>query len=238
MAHVLNLRYSSSAGPVRVFVNGFLLINDPTGENSGSRLEPYVRPGKNLLRLEAQAVPKASVTVQVVVAPDSGGPEESELARLQLPNPNAPAGVAQTVFELPATLPLWGWTQLQPIPPGAEPAAHKFLATLAQLLQRGPDGELLRMLNFKHTEIGAATTIGKAAMDRGLAEGLTARRNQPGFKIDLVSPSELALVSSPERCLVRALRKDGHDAIMMFSDGMWMGFEVTLGFNQQWGVIR
>ncbi len=238
MPDTLNLRYRSSAGAVRVFVNGFLLINDLVGENSGTRLEPCVRPEKNALRLDASRAPKAKTMVEVVVAPDTGGPGETILAQLQLPDPGFPDGVAQTTFELPASTPIWGWTQLQPIPLGAEASVHRFLVSFAQHLQNGPDNELLNVLSYKHGEVGAAMTIGKSAMDLGLVEGLAARRRKPAFRVDVVAPSDLALVWSSDRSLVRPLRQNGYDAIMMFADGMWLGFELTLGFRNQWAVIR
>ncbi len=95
------------------------------------------------------------------------------------------------------------------------------------------------MLGQKHAEIGAAMGIGQAAMDRGIGEGLSRRRAQPGFLVDVVGRDELSLAWSPDRRFARALRNDGRDAILLSSEGEWQGFDVTMGFDQgKWIVIR
>lgn len=239
MPNILNLRYSGS-GQGRVFVNGFLVVNDLTGESASTRLEPYALPGQNLLRVESLAHPHTDLAAQVVVLSDQEGGGEWVLCQLRLPDPNSPDSAAQAVFELPGgTLPTWAWSQFQPAPQGTESGIYGLLSALSTRILSGPDEELLRLLQLKHTEIGMALGIGKDAMDQGLTRGLALRRSNPGFQIDLASQSDLLLVWAPDRRVVRALRKNGHDAIMIRNDGAWHGFEVVLGFNQgHWIVLR
>lgn len=237
MGDILSLRYSSSGGPVRVFVNGFMLINDLTGEGVGARLEPYARPGVNLIRLDAHTAPQASVTAQIVSI--GGADAETVLARLSLPDPTSPGGVLQHEFEMPADTPRWAWTQFAPAPKAAESAAYDTLATLARLLRSGSDSDLLKILRLKHAEIGSAMGIGQAAMDGGLTAGLANRRTDTAFQVEVPARAQLSLEWSDDRHLARALRADGRDAILLFSDGEWQGFPVTLGYSEgAWIVIR
>lgn len=239
MSYFLNLRYSTSGGPVRVFVNGFLIINDLAGESSSARLEPYVQPGKNLLRVQSRAAPQASVAAQVVALQQQGGSNESVLAKVQLPRPDAPGGMVEVAFNLPPSMPVWGWSSLLPAPADADASVYAFLVMLATLLRDGPDDQLLGHLQHKHSEVGAALGIGKGAMDQGLVRGLATRSAVQGFQVTLAAQHDVALVWSPDRRLARAMRSDGSDAVMIRSDGMWSGFEITLGFNQgRWIVIR
>lgn len=239
MSHYLNLRYSTSGGPVRVFVNGFLIVNDLAGESSSARLEPYVQPGKNLLRVQSQAPPQTSVAAQVVALQQEGGSGESVLAEVQLPRPEAPGGMVEVAFDLPPGMPVWGWCGLLPAPAGADASVYAFLVMLATLLRDGPDDQLLSQLQHKHAEVGAALGIGKDLMDQGLVRGLAARSAVQGFQVTLAAQPDLVLVWSPDRRLARAMRRDGSDAVMIRSDGTWSGFEITLGFHKgRWIVIR
>ena len=147
MAVHLMLRYTSTGYPVRVFVNGFLLINDLAGERSGTRVEPYVLPGRNGLRLDTtQAERDASVTLQLVLIPDDGGADERVLLDLQYPDGGLSIGVVERSFELPAMLPRWAWANLQPAPAEAnERSARVFLAELGGLIAAGPDEQLLAL---------------------------------------------------------------------------------------------
>lgn len=234
------LRYRATSGPVRVLVNGFLLIIDSVGENSGTRLEPYVQPGRNALRLEVGPGVDANVSLQVVLVPEDGGPGEAVLVDLQYPDPRASAGIIEWPFDLPASMPTWSWGQLQPAPPSAEPTLHGFLQALGALILRGPDDDLLRALAYKHTEVGAALGIGKAAMDQGLVGGLARLRSAPDFQVNVAAPADLLPAWSPDRRLVRPLRKNGEEAIVYTGPGKrWRGFEVKLGYNRgAWIVIR
>jgi hypothetical protein len=239
MKNQLMLRYASTAGPVRVSVNGFLLLLDRVGENSATRLEPYVRPGQNVLRVEANVAPTARVTAQVALVPDDGGPGDTPLVTVSLPAPGSSGGAAEAPFALPATLPAWNWTQLQPAPPGAEVTLQPYLGMLGSLLQRGPDDELLRHLAYKHTEVGAALGIGRAAMDQGLIQGLAGVRSAPGFRVDVCGPTDLVPSWSPDRRLLRPLRRSGADAIQIGFPGEVNGFELALGFHRgTWIIIR
>lgn len=241
MAVHLMLRYTSTGYPVRVFVNGFLLINDLAGERSGTRVEPYVLPGRNGLRLDTtQAERDASVTLQLVLIPDDGGADERVLLDLQYPDGGLSIGVVERSFELPAMLPRWAWANLQPAPAEAnERSARVFLAELGGLIAAGPDEQLLARLDYKHREIGQAAGIGQARMDTGLLKGLEARRATAGWRVRVAEAQDLVLLWSPDRHVARAMLRDWQDAIQLFNGRDWTGFQVTLGFSQgHWIVIR
>lgn len=57
--------------------------------------------------------------------------------------------------------------------------------------------------------------------------GLTTRSAVQGFQVTLAAQQDVALVWSPDRRLARAMRGDGSDSVMIRSDGMWSGLEIT-----------
>ena len=71
------------------------------------------------------------------------------------------------------------WTRLQPVPADAELRACGFLALLAVRLPSGPAGDLLRLLQTKHAEVGRALNVGKEALNQCLLSGLEERRSLP-----------------------------------------------------------
>jgi hypothetical protein len=239
MISTLHLRYrSSGGGQVRVFINGFLIINDLIGETVNSRLEPYVRPGLNVLLVITDPSRQTSVNAQVVLVSESGS-DDGRLAQVTIPNPASPGATAQVQFNLPASTPDCLWTRLQAVRADDNLRAHGFLASLSARLSSGPDAEILSMLQTKHIEVGRALGLEKEAMDLGLLEGLKRRRALPSFRVELCTPTDLTLVWSPDRTLARSLRKNGTDAILLYIDGVASGFEVTLGMDrEQWIVIR
>jgi hypothetical protein len=134
-----------------------------------------------------------------------------------------PEPASQVSFELPAHLPRWTWMSAQPAPAGSERLIPETLESLALALTRGPDDVLLQQLALKHGDIGAALGIGKDRMDRGLLQSLAARRASADFRADVV----------------RALRRDGRDAIQLHYQGDWSGFAVSLAFGAgRWWILR
>jgi hypothetical protein len=150
-----------------------------------------------------------------------------------------PEPASQVSFELPAHLPRWTWMSAQPAPAGSERLIPETLESLALALTRGPDDVLLQQLALKHGDIGAALGIGKDRMDRGLLQSLAARRASADFRADVVAAQDLQLVWSPDRRVVRALRRDGRDAIQLHYQGDWSGFAVSLAFGAgRWWILR
>ncbi len=238
MASHLTLRYSST-GKARVYLNGFLIINDLSGESSSNRLEPYAIPGRNELRIESLSAPDSVVSAQVAWISDADGSELQILGQSVLPDPSQPHPYSQLLFDLPPDLPRWSWMAAQPAPVGSEQRINDTLQQLALALQQGPDSVLLDLLKLKHSEIGTALAIGKDKMDQGMLQGMAARRQSPGFQVDLAAAGQQELAWLPDRRIVRVLRKDGHDAIMLQHQGMRSGFATSLGFAQgQWWVLR
>jgi hypothetical protein len=234
----LMLRYVGEGGPIQVWVNGFLLVNDIAGERSGTRIEPYVLPGNNLLRIDASSAPNAKVTVEIVLASEDGR-SAVPVSQAQLPDPRAQGGVLQLPFRLAPDLPTWNWTQLQPAPPGVEATLHSFLVGFASLLARGPDDDLLRQVAYKHTEVGAALGYAKPTVDQGLLQDLAAQRSAPGFRVDVAAPGDLVPMWSPDRRLLRPLRRNRQDAVAVSLDGRLFGFELVLGHHRgNWIIIR
>jgi hypothetical protein len=239
MSRDLMLRYISTAGPVQVSVNGFLLENDIVGERSATRLEPYVLPGTNRIRVDASAAPASRVSIEIAVVPDDGRSPGVPVIQLQHPGPSGAGGILDATFQLPPDLPAWNWAQLQPAPAGAEATLHGFLTHFAALLARGPDDELLRLLAYKHTEIAAALGMAKQEMDQGLLEGLARRRATPGFRVDVAAPSDLVPLWSPDRRLLRPLRRTRQDALLLPGAAGPNGFELVLGMHRNtWIIIR
>lgn len=231
------LRYRSDVFPVRIAVNGFYLINDTDGQSANVRLEPYLRAGSNHLRLEADPGATGPLRLLVLRIDADGTGEETLLAALALPDPAITDGGLEREFTV-SGLPPWRWERFDPLPDNLA-AQHTRLAELARLLRADPDGALPRLLDLKHTEIGAALGLGRAAMDQGLGAGLAKLRSQPGFAVDLVPLADYRPWRVPGGGLVRAMRADGGDAIQMNVGGDWHGFEVTLGEDRgQIQIIR
>ncbi|MFV3074855.1 hypothetical protein [Niveispirillum fermenti] len=244
---MVQLHVDSHAGSVparlTIWVNGFLLVNDLTGERSSSRLEPYIRAGENLLEVEITGAVDDRVTVAVqIVDPDNGDPGRS-LVSITLPAAGENPFKASERFDLAGPWPIWLWTTfpsvMRPDDPDILLSARAVVARLATLLARGPDTELLDMLRLKHDEIGLALDIGGPHMDAGLRDGLAALRRQDGFRVEMARSAQFRLSWSSDLRLARALRADGTDAIRIGAAGRMDGFEVTLGCpDGTWQVVR
>jgi hypothetical protein len=234
----LMLSYANTGG-ARISLNGFLLVNDLVGESGSLRVEPYAVPGTNLLRIETLLTRDAQATVQIALVSGAGGTVTQLLSQVTHPGATRPVSSTQTTFELPAHLPRWNWVGAQPAPAGSERLIPDALARLATALMRGPDDVLLQLLALKHSETGTALGIGKERMDRGLLHSLGVRRGHPEFRVEVAAPEDLDLAWSSDRRIVRALRRDGRDAIQLRHEGAWSGFAVSLAFGTgQWWVQR
>lgn len=238
MALQLTLRYANT-GAARISLNGFHLVNDLTGESGSLRAEPYAVPGTNVLRIDTPPTPDAQATVQIALVSDLDGTVTQLLSQVTHPDATRHVPSSQTTFELPPHLPRWTWVGAQPAPAGSERLIPEALARLATALMRGPDDLLLQLLALKHGEIGTALGIGKERMDRGLLHSLGVRRAHPEFRVEVAAPEDLDLAWSSDRRIVRALRRDGRDAIQLRHEGDWSGFAVSLAFGTgQWWILR
>lgn len=227
--------YCRSDGTASVFLNGFLLISKGEEENSTSKVNHFLKNGENILEIHLQDPNESDVLVKVFYRPDDPPPEAvpEPLVQFSLPGEEA-LGTQRVIlpFQVPPGLPEWWWVRHSvPAPDDAEHVAYTTLRVLADLLRSGPDGVLQEHLNLKHAEISAAFGLDKGELDDSLSEGLSARREAPGFSVQLATEDEVFFAWSSDRTVARALRRDGQDAILITTPDGSFGFQVFLGWD-------
>lgn len=230
------LRFAPATPGLRVFLNGFLLVNDRDGEASTTRVGAFLAPGANVVVLDAGDDPQAAGRAIVTPGDDAFA---APLADVTLPDPETPGSVAQDRFDPPAGTPAWRWTRAEAVEGDVVDDLHRFLSTVAEAFAAPDVGRLLALLATKHEELGQSFGIGRARMDTGLSQGLATRREQGGLTVDLASPEDLDLVWSPDRTHVRPLRGDGSDALHLLVGGAPQPFELHVGrLDGSWAVLR
>jgi hypothetical protein len=236
VAQNTTLRFAPTAPGLRVFVNGFLLINDLDGEGATHRIAGFLAPGDNTLSLSAEMDARAAGRTVVIASDD---PFAAPVADLSWPAPDVAGVVTTATFVAPDGAVAWSWTEADPVEGEATDQVHGLLTTLAEAFLDPDPGQLLQFLAVKHDEVGRALGIGKERMDAGLARGLAARREQGGLATDVVPAGDLTLIWSPDRTHARALRSDGTDALSLVVAGTPQPFEVHVGrLRGAWTILR
>jgi hypothetical protein len=171
-----------------------------------------------------------------------GNPETApELLTMTTGAASMPGLPVAGFLTLDHTAPFFGWHRAAAIDDidAHISALYRGLRVLAQLLQSGPNAELLSMLEMKHEEIARAVGLPLAEMNGGLLEGLSHLRETPGFLVDLTPPDNFLPLLSSDKRIVNARRRDGGDALKIIDGITDPGFSVAIAWiDGKWMVVR
>lgn len=234
MANKTYLRFNATAGGVSIYLNGFLIVAPDETGRFATRISPYLRPGENLLQIDARSAPGQPVVVSVVDM-QRGDPENPEIL-LDAP---APSGFWQDTFEISAPVPTFEWHSAPEADQSDIARAYEVLVQLGIYLQTGPNEALLRLLDMKHREIAEAVGLTRNEMDNGLSEGLVQKRAAPEFNVAVTPIGFFSPVWSTDFKIMNAMSIGGGDAIQITDSDFSGGFTVALAqLNGEWTVVR
>ncbi len=237
MSNRVLVRILSPEGGVFVFLNGFLLFGADEVGRSATQAAPFLRAGRNTFEITPE---RADTAARLSVVDLSQGDPQTAPVLLQMETGAPGAPVAETLA-VDGIAPDFAWHRAEVIDAisGQRRAVYDAAETLASLLARGPDQELLSILGMKHAEMARSVGLTKDEMDNGLLEGLSELRGRRGFRVDLAAPEDfLPLLSSDSR-IVNLRRISGGDAIRIIDGISDPGFSVAMArISGRWHVVR
>lgn len=236
---MLAIRFIAPKGGTVLYLNGFILVGADESGRFNLPISQYLTGGTNIIEVSSQMPGSAELTVVRINEED---PEAAPvLLRPEAPVPIAPQAFWRGELELGAGGPAFTWHEAEPIDDANRwrDTLYGFLKELQGLLQSGENERLMRVLRIKHDEIAAAVGLAPTEMDQGLADGLSFKRMNPGFRIDLVSADDFDPVLSSNRRVVNMRRRDGSDALRVIDGESDAGFTVAFIRHQaRWIVSR
>lgn len=222
------VRFVSEEGGVSLFVNGFLVLSEESKGRGVIAFAPYIKPGVNTFIL-VRNKPGKNATINLVDVND-GGNTATAIPVLTLSNEDVKDASVIGNFTIDEEVLKARWHDASKLGNVAASAEDIYLEleALAKAMQNGSDEEIMSLLALKHKEIAASVGITKEDMDTGLLQGLTARRAEPNFSIDLVSREDFISLVSTNGTIANAMRKDGSDAIQIAHGAYKSEFRVAL----------
>lgn len=242
MSERYSISFYNPDSAARVIVNGILVFSEEDPGRSVSRASPFLKSDRNLIEL-VSIVPGRPATVVIRDVID-GDPELAPILLTLTTEAGLPDQIAKSEFgyiDIKSYDKEFKWlyaTEIEDIENQVS-EIYSILKQLSAALENGPNSTLVKLLNHKHIEIADSLGLSIDEMNEGLADGLSARRINPGFGVELVEP-ELFLPSlSSDRKIVNVLRKNGGHAIKIMDGRRNPGFSVSMAkIDGSWTVIR
>lgn len=239
MSKSLLIRFDSPEGGVSLFLNGFLLFGSEDTGRAGSQAAPFLRPGQNTFELVSE---RANASASLSVVDLSDGDPQSAPVVLQMDFAMSVPGVPLAdVLNTGSSSPEFGWHHAQIVSDIVDErrSLYQTLQTLASLLERGPDQDLLALLNMKHAEMSMSVELARPEMDAGLLDGLSQLREAPGFAVEIASPDDFLPLLSSDGRIVNMRRGSGGDAIKIIDGTANPGFSVAMAnLENRWLIVR
>lgn len=236
---MLAIRYIAPNGGAVLYLNGFILVGADEAGRFNIPIAHFLKEGPNVFEVSS-AVP-GSVELSVVQINEDDPEAAPVLLRPEGRVPFAPQSFWRGELELGAGGPAFAWHEAEQIDDVDRwrDTLHGFLREVQGWLQNGPNDSLMQVLRVKHDEIATAMGLAPTEMDQGLADGLAAKRLNPGFRVDLVSGDQFDPVLSSNRRVVNMRRRDGSDALRVIDGEADAGFAVAFVRHQgRWIVAR
>ena len=234
------IKFAAPTGGVSLFINGFLVVGPTDVGNIGQSVAMYMTQGENVFDL-VPSRPDAMAKFQLMDVQDPEAEERPVMLSNLAPNPQLPGQSWRGVWHSDQGVARPPWADALRITDWSsqKAAIYASLAKLRELLERGPDAELLDMLSLKHQSIADALGLSKAEMDQGLTDGLAERRSGAGLRVDLVDFQQFVVVPSPDGAIANARDLAGRDALHILDGRANAGFTVSLALlDSQWKVLR
>jgi len=233
----IRIVFDSPQGNASLFLNGFLMFGAENVGRASSQAAPFLRPGSNVFELVPEQ-PNTAASLRVLDVSQGGPQNAGVLLQHEFGDPGVPLSQILTVEE---AVPNFAWHQAEVIEnvSAQRRSLYRAAETIADLLTRGPDQDLLAVLDMKHAEMALSLGLSQNEMDDGLMEGLSNLRERPEFRAELAVPDDFLPLLSSDGRIVTLRRMSGGDAIRIIDGVTDPGFSVAMArIAGRWQVVR